>query len=164
MKQISIIAAIATDRAIGRHGDQLFYFRDDLRHFKNLTSGHPVIMGRKTFQALPKGALPNRRNIVVTHDATFSAPNVDVASSLTDAIALLSDDDHAFIIGGGQIYNQAIALADNLYITLIDATVPDCDTFFPTIDPALWRIAQQSDPITDPATNVSFRFVCYSRR
>lgn len=129
--EVHIIVAIDRANAIGRAGDQLFYIKEDLRHFKELTMGHPIIMGRKTFEALPKGALPGRRNIVVTRNAAYQAPGAEIAPSVEGAIDLCADTDRVYIIGGAQIYAQALPPANVLHITEIDATVSDADTFFP---------------------------------
>lgn len=134
----SIIVAIDRNRAIGNAGDQLFYIREDLRHFKELTLGHPVIMGRKTFEALPRGPLPGRRNIVITRNPAFRPEGAETAPSLEAALALCADAnaDEAFIIGGAQIYALALPLATDLYITEIDAAAPAADTYFPAFDAA----------------------------
>ncbi|MDE6317515.1 MAG: dihydrofolate reductase, partial [Muribaculaceae bacterium] len=113
---ITIIAAIGRDNAIGRNGDLAFHLRADMRHFKELTTGHTVVMGRKTFDSLPKGALPNRRNIVITRNPDFAAKGTERASSLDEAIAMAAGEE-IFIIGGGEIYRQALPLADRMELT-----------------------------------------------
>ena len=133
---ISIIVAVAENNAIGRAGDLLCHLSSELKHFKAVTSGHTVIMGRKTFDSLPKGALPNRRNIVITRNSAFTAENVEVAHSLEEAINMAGGD--AFIIGGEQIYRQALPFADKLFLTKIHAEFPDADTFFPEINANEW--------------------------
>ena len=132
--KISIIVAVDRNWAIGNRGDQLFYIREDLRHFKELTFGHPIIMGRKTFEALPRGPLPGRRNIVVSRRGDYHPEGVEVAASLEDAIALCADAPEVFIIGGAQIYRQAFPIATDIYLTQIDAAAPEADTFFPTLE------------------------------
>lgn len=171
--RVSIIVAVAQEGAIGRGGELLFHISDDLKRFKALTTGHTVIMGRKTFESLPKGALPNRRNIVVTRNIGFSAPGVEIAASLGEAVAMaLSGDDEPFIIGGGEIYRQGMDFAATLHVTEIDAEVADADTFFPEIDPEIWAVAETS-PWISPADCDSahsalslppYRFVTYRRR
>lgn len=157
MMKTSIIVAIDRNRAIGNAGDQLFYIREDLRHFKELTLGHPVIMGRKTFEALPRGPLPGRRNIVITRNADFRPDGAETAPSLEAAIALCADNtDEAFIIGGSQIYTLAMPLATDLYITEIDAAAPAADTFFPAFH-SLPDSASPWLPTTPP-----IRFLHYS--
>ncbi len=160
--KLILIAAVAEHGAIGRDGD--LAFRADLRHFKELTMGSPVIMGRKTFQSLPKGALPGRRNIVITRDASFTAPDIETVPSIDAALALVGDAPQAFIIGGGSIYAATIDRADALEITHIDAECPDADTFFPTIDPERWRLATSTPAETDPNTGVNYTFATYLPR
>lgn len=160
---LNIIVAADRNMAIGRRGDLAYYIKADLRHFKELTMGNPVIMGRKTFESLPKGALPGRRNIVITRNPAFSAPNVETVGSLADAIALAEGAEKAFIIGGGSVYAEAMPLANRLEITEIDAAADDADTFFPRIDPAVWHEVQASDPLTDEASGLRYRFVSYEQ-
>ena len=129
--KISIISAIAKNRAVGKKNKLLWHIGEDLKRFKKLTTGRPVIMGRKTFESIG-GALPHRTNIVVTHHEHFKVSGVVVAHSLKDAIKAAEsvEDDEIFIIGGGQIYEQAIKLADKLYLTIVEGEY-DADTFFP---------------------------------
>lgn len=161
---LTIIAAVGSDGAIGSGGKLAFYVKPDLRHFKELTMGYPVIMGRKTFESLPKGALPGRRNIVITRNAGFSAPAVETAASVDEALALAGDAGQVFIIGGAEIYRQTIDRADRLEITFIDAECPGADKFFPAIDPSLWQVAAESPAETDPSTGLVYRFVRFDRR
>lgn len=162
---LSIIAAITARRgAIGRKGDLIYHISADLKHFKELTTGHTVLMGRRTFLSLPKGALPKRRNIVITSDTEWTAPNVETAHSLDEALALTAADSEIFVIGGVQVYAETLAVADRLCITLIDAPEPDdADTFFPPIDPSLWEITDMSPRFTDP-TGIPYTFVTFSRK
>lgn len=162
---LSIIAAITARRgAIGRKGDLIYHISADLKHFKELTTGHTVLMGRRTFLSLPKGALPKRRNVVITSDPQWTAPNVETAHSLDEALALTAADSEIFVIGGGQVYAETLAVADRLCITLIDAPEPDdADTFFPPIDPSLWEITDMSPRFTDPA-GIPYTFVTFSRK
>lgn len=161
---LNIIVALTSDNAIGRRGDLIFRISDDMRHFREITMGHTVVMGRKTWQSLPKGALPGRRNIVVSRDPAFSANGAEVYHSLDEVFAALSPDEETFIIGGEQLYRQTLPLATRLYLTLIDATAGDADTFFPEIDPAEWQSADPApESHTDPKTGITFRYVCLSR-
>ena len=131
---VCIIVAIDRRGAIGRGGDLLFYIKDDLRRFKALTIGNTLVMGRRTFESLPKGALPGRRNIVVSRNAAYTAPGIEVAPSLEAALALAADGPgDTFVIGGGQIYAQALAKADVLELTVVDAEAEAPDTYFPAI-------------------------------
>ena len=128
MTDITIIVAATRDMAIGNRGDLLYHISDDLKRFKSLTMGHPIIMGRKTFESFPKGALPGRRNIVVTRNISYTAPGIETASSVDDAVKMCEGAERAFIIGGGEIYRQALPVADCIELTLIDAERPDADT------------------------------------
>lgn len=162
---INIIAIVARDGAIGLRGDQPFHISDDFRRFRALTLGHPIIMGRKTFEALPKGALPGRRNIVVTRSASWSAPSVETAPSVAAAIEMASaTDPEVMIIGGGEIYRQAMPLATRLYLTEVDARVPEADTFFPDVEPTEWALTDRSTPATDPHSGATYTFATYTRQ
>lgn len=160
---ITIIVAATPQLAIGAKGDLLFHISADLRRFKALTMGCPIIMGRRTFESFPKGALPGRRNIVVTRNGAYSAPNIETAPSIEEAVAMCHDAEHIFIIGGGEIYRQAIGMADTIELTLIEAECPEADTFFPPIDPALWE-ASEGHLEHDPKSGVGYRFVSLTRR
>ncbi len=162
---LTVIAAVGAGGEIGAGGDLAFHIRADLRRFKELTMGHPVIMGRRTFESLPKGALPGRRNIVVTRSADFSAPDIEVAHSLDEAIAMASEADEAFIIGGAEIYRQVMDSdrADRLQITRIDATRADADTYFPHIAPDRWTLTDPGTPTLDQPTGLTYSFLTYSR-
>lgn len=164
MTKLSIIVAAAADGAIGVKGDMPFYIKEDLRHFKQTTMGKPIIMGRKTFLSLPKGALPGRRNIVVTRDRGFTAPNIETAASIEEALQLAKDSDEAMIIGGGEIYRQAMDIADNIYLTRIHANAPEADTFFPTIDEEVWTVENESETKTDADSGVNFTFMTLRRK
>ena len=130
----TIIVALTSDLAIGKDGDLLYHIPADMRRFRQLTTGHTVIMGRKTFESLPSGPLPNRRNIIVSRRNNLEIQGAEVAASLDEAIDL-AGNDHIYIIGGAQIYDAAINVADRLELTEIMAERPDADTFFPVIDP-----------------------------
>lgn len=164
MTKITIIAAVANGGAIGRKGDLLFHISADLKRFKSITMGKPVIMGRKTFESFPNGALPGRRNIVITRQRDYSARGVETAASLDEAMQLVAGVDEAMIIGGGEIYRQAFPLADELRLTMIDADVADADTFMPAIDSEAWIEKEQSDSFTDPRSGVAYYFADFVRR
>lgn len=164
-QEVTIIAAVCRNGAIGKGGDLLFHFSEDLRRFKSLTMGHAIIMGRKTFESMPKGALPGRRNIVISRNADYSAPDIEIASSLDEALKIASADATPFIIGGGEIYKLAIGLADKLELTLIDSDGPDgADTFFPEIDSAHWEATSRSEQVKDEKSGTAFEFVTYSKK
>lgn len=162
---INIIAAVCgSERAIGRAGDMIYHLRDDLRHFKALTMGCPVIMGRKTYQSLPKRPLPGRRNVVITRDAGYAPQGVVVAHSLHEALTACKGADKVFIIGGGQIYAQAMDVADNLIITNIQSECPvNADTFFPDINPVVWHVTSDTGNRVDSATGIKYNIIEYSR-
>lgn len=160
---LSIIAIVAADGAIGRGGDQPFHISEDFRHFKQLTLGHPIIMGRKTFEALPKGALPGRRNIVITRNPDYKPEGAETAVSLDEAFAM-TEGEEAFVIGGGHVYAAALDIVDTLYITEVNATVPDADTYFPAVDAEKWEVAEKGETLTDPRSGHSFCFLTYKRR
>ena len=170
-----IIVAIADNNAIGKDNALLWHISEDLKFFKRTTMGCPVIMGRKTFESIGR-PLPKRLNIVVSRGG-FNAPEgVEVVSSLQEAYALAerrhpsvmpseveTSAPKAFVIGGGQIYAQAMSLADHLTVTHVHTVIEDADTFFPAIDPAVWKVASRSELQTDPETGYTFEFVEYIR-
>lgn len=160
---LSIICALAENRAIGRNNDLLYHLRADLKRFKALTTGHTVIMGRRTFESLPKGALPNRRNIVLTRQKGYSAPGIEVFGSLQEALAALPADTHIYIIGGASVYAEALPLADCLYLTHLHASPADADVFFPEIDPHEWRLLAEEHHPADEQNEVPFTFADYER-
>ena len=127
---ISIIAAVAKNRAIGYKNKLLYWLPEDLKRFKALTTGHTIIMGRRTFDSLPKGALPNRRNIVLSR-TTRQIPGCECYPSLEKALTHCADDEEVFVIGGESVYRQALPLASRLYLTEIDDTPALADAFFP---------------------------------
>lgn len=134
---LAAIVAFSNNRVIGRDGDMPWHLPEDLKFFKRTTRDKPVIMGRRTFEALGK-ALPRRRNIVISRNPAFSAVDCERADSLDTALALVATVEEAFIIGGGQLYRQAMPRVQRLYLTEIDTHVAG-DTFFPEIDETAWR-------------------------
>ena len=165
-----IIAAVAEDGAIGKDNGLLWHLKDDLKYFKTVTMGCPVIMGRRTFESIGR-PLPGRRNIVVSGTMSkvafpvkSSGNHFEVAGSLGEAYGLAADAPRCFVIGGAQLYSEAIGTADRLFLTRIRAAAPDADRFFPPIDAAEWSLESASEPHTDPATGLSFTFEVLSRR
>ena len=153
---LSLIVAVAKNGVIGANNQLLWHISDDLKRFKAITSGSPIIMGRKTFESLGR-PLPNRHNIVVTRNEQFPLPEgVTRANSLADAIEKAQGEKEIFVIGGGQIYKQSIELADKIYITEVDQT-PEGDTVFPEIDKNIWNeiLREEHD---------GFSFVDYERQ
>ena len=159
---ISIIVAIAKNYAIGFENKLLYWLPNDLKRFKALTTGHTIIMGRRTFESLPKGALPNRRNIVLSRqDIEF--PGAERYPSLEAALAQCRDDEEVFIIGGASVYREALPLADKLCITHIDDTPEAADAFFPEIDPSVWKETGREAHPTDETHLYPYQFVDYRR-
>ncbi len=131
---ISIIAAVGKNLELGKNNDLIWHFKEDMRFFKETTTGHTVVMGRKTFESLPK-ALPNRRNIVISSNPDYVAEGAEVVTDIND-IYSLAENDEVFILGGGKIYSRFINDADKLYLTEIDAAQPSADVYFPSFDKA----------------------------
>lgn len=169
---ISIIVAISTNNAIGQKGDLLCHMPADLKHFKTITTGHPVLMGERTFYSLPKRPLPNRRNIVLTDNPAFAAEGVEVVHSIPEAQTLIqpaqlakpAQPDEVFIIGGGMVYRQFFPLADKLYITHIHHTFPDADTFFPEITADEWELVSEERHQADENNPFDYSFCEYTRK
>lgn len=159
---ISIIVAIAQNNAIGFENKLLYWLPNDLKRFKALTTGHTIIMGRRTFESLPKGALPNRRNIVLSRqDIEF--PGAERYASLEAALSQCKDEEEVFIIGGASVYQEALPLADKLYITHIEDIPSEADAFFPEITPALWKETGRETHSTDEKHLYPYSFVDYQR-
>ena len=129
---VSIIAAVGRNFELGKNNDLIWHFKQDMKFFKKTTLGHTVIMGRKTFESLPK-ALPNRLNVVITSDSSYSAENIVVVSSVEQALKYC-DNEEAFVIGGGMIYKEFLPFADKLYLTEIEDSLENADTYFPSFD------------------------------
>jgi len=141
---ISIIVAIAQNFAIGKNNDLLFHLPNDLQRFKQITTGHPVIMGRNTFLSLPKGALPNRRNVVITDNTEEKFDRCEMVFSIDEAVEAVKNESEAFIIGGGAIYRQFFPLARKLYLTLVHRDF-DATVFFPEINYSDWEVTARED-------------------
>lgn len=164
MNRISIIAAVDRHMGIGFQNKLLFWLPNDLKRFKALTTGNTIIMGRKTFESLPKGALPNRRNIVLSSNPATNFPDTEVFPTLEAALKSCREDEHAYIIGGESVYRQAIALADELCLTEIDSEALQADAFFPPVDPTLWYEKSKEVHPSDEKHLCSYSFVDYFRR
>ena len=159
---INIVVAKASNNVIGAKNDLIWHLPNDLKHFKSLTSGHPIIMGRKTFESVGR-PLPNRTNIVVTRDQNWNAEDIEIASSLQKAIeAAKKIDDDIYILGGGNIYKQAIEFTDVLYITEVHHEF-DGDTYFPEIDSDEWEEVEREDFKKDEKHLYAYSFVTYKR-
>jgi dihydrofolate reductase len=158
---LALIAAFDRRRAIGRAGSMPWHLPDDLKRFKQLTLGKPVLMGRKTAESIGR-ALPGRRNLVLTRAASAPYPEQEVVSSL-DAAMALSGDQELMVIGGGEVYALALPRATRLYLTLIDAACADADTFFPDVDLSAWRETARLHHAADARHALAFDFVDYAR-
>lgn len=161
---ISIIAAVDRQRGIGYQNKLLFWLPNDLKRFKALTTGNTIIMGRNTFESLPKGALPNRRNVVLSSNSDLSFPDAEVFSSLEDALNSCRPDEHVYIIGGASVYNQALSFADELCLTEVDAEAPQVDVYFPDVDLTLWQEKSRESHPVDEKHPCPYAFVDYVRR
>ena len=150
----SIIAAVAENYAIGKDNDLLCHLPGDLKRFKQITSGNTVIMGRKTFLSLPNGALPNRRNIVISRSQNLNFKNVEIVASIEEAIKICDADKENFIIGGGEIYKQFLPFVNKIYLTKIHA-VFDGDTFFPELNCDDWNVEIEAEN-TEHEPNFSY--------
>jgi dihydrofolate reductase len=164
---ISLVVAASENNAIGQNNALLWKLPNDMKFFKNLTWGMPVIMGRKTFESMASRPLPGRINIVIsrTPDALPSMENLWPANSLENAISLAHSTDclEAFIIGGGDIYRQSITMADRIYMTRVHASYPDADTFFLTIDESLFKISDAVEMPADEKHAQAYRFETWQR-
>lgn len=164
MPVISLISAVDNNNAIGYNGDMLCHIPSDLKRFKKITSGHTVIMGRKTFESLPNGALPNRRNIVITRNCNYKCSNCETVDSLSAALKFCKDESEVFVIGGGEIYREAMDIADKLYITRINYSFDKSDVFFPEIKQNDWQVKiREEHDNTEDNIPFSYTFVVYLR-
>ena len=163
--QICGIVAMGDNFEIGYNGDLIWHIKEDLKRFKTLTMGHPIIMGRKTRESLPK-ALPGRTNIVITRNPDYSASDSLIAHSLKEAVELAckaEGGDIIFIIGGGQIYDEAFPILDKLEITHVYDSPGNVDTFFPKVNQDDWKLTEKSD-IFDTPSGLRYGFETYTRR
>ena len=155
-----MIAAVAKNRAIGFENKLLYWLPNDLKRFKALTTGHTIVMGRKTFESLPKGALPNRRNVVLSQ-TTKELPGCEVFPTLEAALKSCKADEDVYIIGGARVYQQAIAVADRLCLTEVDDTPAQADAFFP--DYSEWHVETKEEHPKDEKHAFEYAFVDYVR-
>ncbi|HRG18075.1 MAG TPA: dihydrofolate reductase [Flavobacterium lutivivi] len=160
---IITIAAVAQNNALGKDNDLLWHLPDDFKRFKSLTTGHYIIMGRKTFESFPK-PLPNRTHIIITRQKEYPVPdNCFVASSLTQAIEMCPKNEDIYIIGGGEIYKQSMDFADKLEITKVHQSF-DADTFFPEIDDNKWKLHEEVFHPEDEKHKYGFSFLTYLKK
>lgn len=163
---ISIIVAIAKNFAIGRNNDLLYHLPNDLRHFKEITSSHTIIMGKNTFESFPKRPLPNRRNIVVAfpNEISEDKQGAEWVTSLDEAFAVSCDDGEVFIVGGAFVYKQTLPLADRLYLTIIDDEPDFADAYFPTINWDEWQEISREHHDADERHAYAYDFCVFDRK
>ena len=160
---ISFIVAAATNNAIGKDGKMPWHLPNDLKHFKNITWGMPVVMGRKTFESLGK-PLPGRKNIVITRQTNWQASGVVAVRNFEDAVFLVREADvkEVMVIGGGEIYKALFDKADRIYLTRVHAE-PEADTFFPAIHPEQWHLVSQQNHEADAKNDYNYSFQMWER-
>ena len=156
---ISIIVAMAQNRVIGRGGNLPWHISADLKRFKELTMGHAIIMGRKTYESIGR-PLPGRRSIVISRQKDYAQAGVEVVGSLADALERSSEDEETFVIGGSSIYLLALPLTRRIYVTEIDAHV-EGDVCFPNIDFGKWQLVEESERQNDEKSSLDYRFLIY---
>jgi dihydrofolate reductase len=173
---ISIISAIGKNNEIGKKNDLLWNLPADLKHFKETTSGHPVIMGQKTFESLKRDdsgkqvgrLLPNRRNIIISQDLNFQFTGAEIVHTIDELLNLLKNttqkDEEVFVIGGGSIYKIMIEKADKLYITHVDEEFPDAEIFFPEIDKNIWQKTKSEKFLKNESNKYNLEFAEYIKK
>ncbi len=162
---LTIIVAVARNGAIGKDNDLLWHLSADLKRFKRLTSGHAVLMGRRTYDSLPVKPLPNRKHLILTSDKHYPVPEGGVRlpdMAAFEAYRAAHPEEEIFVIGGGQVYRQMLPHADRLYLTEVQADF-EADTFFPAMAAADWRETDKSEWFCDEKSGLTFRFVDYER-
>lgn len=166
--RITLIAAVGPGGELGGGGNLAYSLRDDMAHFKATTTGHPVVMGRKTFESFPRGPLPGRTNIIVSRRPGLVIEGAAVAGSIDEALDLAAGapgGDETFVLGGGQIYAAAMPRAGRLILTHVDAPAPaGTDTFFPAVDPDVWERVSATDTVADSRSGLPFSIAVYERR
>ena len=159
----TIIVAVAENNAIGKDNQLLWHLSDDLKRFKSLTSGHHIIMGRKTFESFPK-PLPNRTHVVITKQEDYKVPHgIIVVNSLKNALDVAKEDNQPFIIGGGEIYNQSLEVANKIELTRVHHNF-EADTFFPKIDNSIWKETSNMYHKKDAKNEFDYSFISYTRK
>ncbi|RZK44166.1 MAG: dihydrofolate reductase [Pedobacter sp.] len=161
MNKISIVVAISENNAIGKNNELLWHLPADLKHFKNITTGHTIIMGRKTFDSIGK-PLPNRKNIVITRNTDLKVEGIDFVNSLEEALKLCGSDEESFIIGGAEIYKQALPLTSRIYLTKVHENF-EADTFFPEIPEHLWKEIESITHEADDKNKYTYTFSTLER-
>lgn len=161
MGVITMIAAAAENNALGKDNDLVWHLPDDFRRFKELTTGHHIIMGRKTFETFPK-PLPNRTHVVITRKKDYNKEGAVVVNSLEEALELAKDDEQPYIIGGGEIYSLALPKADRIELTRVHGTF-EADAFFPEIDENNWKLVSSTFHPKDERHEYAFTYLTYER-
>lgn len=161
-RELTIIAAVSINNIIGNKNKLIWKLSNDLKRFKNLTTNHSVIMGRKTFESLPN-PLPDRDNIVITRDTNYSKPNIQVCSSIEDAINLTKTDTQPFIIGGGEIYSQTINIVDKIELTRVHEEF-DGDAYFPEIPLDIFELINEENYNSDLENEFDYSYLTYKKR
>lgn len=162
-KNLSIIVAITKDFAIGKNNDLLVHIPGDLKRFKEITTGHPVIMGRNTLSSLPNGPLKNRRNIVITDKQDEHFEGCEMVYSIEEAVEKVKNESEAFVIGGGMIYKQFYPIAGKLYLTIVDKSF-DADVYFPTVEWKEWQETDRTDYKAGEVAEFAFSYVTLKRK
>jgi dihydrofolate reductase len=164
MSTITIIAAIANNSALGKDNDLIWYLPADLKRFKKVTTGHHILMGRNTYESIGK-PLPNRTTVIITRNSNYKAEGCIVVNSIEKAIEVAKEDEHVFVIGGAQIYKQAMEadLVDQLDITLVHQDF-EADVFFPEIKTAIWKEASRENFEADEKNTYNYSFISYKKR
>ena len=162
MGMLTLIAAAGDNNELGKNNDLVWHLPDDFKRFKKLTSGHHIIMGRKTFDSFPQ-PLPNRTHVVITRQENFKKPGIIVVHSLERAIELTKDDPQPFVIGGGEIYKMAMDVADKIELTRVHGEF-EADTFFPEIDKSQWKLISEEFHEKDEKHQYAFTYLTYERK
>ncbi|MBN2523470.1 MAG: dihydrofolate reductase [Bacteroidales bacterium] len=163
MKNISIIAAIGKNNELGKGNQLLWHIPGDMKRFKRITSGHMVIMGRKTFHSINNKPLSNRRNIVLTRDTSLYFPNVGIVHSVDEALELVKSESEVFILGGATVYEQFLPFTHRMYLTRVHRGY-NADAFFPVYDESNWYVIERKDIVDDKQAGVDYSFVTLKRR
>lgn len=159
---LTIIAAAAENNALGKDNDLVWHLPDDFKRFKRLTSGHYIIMGRKTFETFPK-ALPDRTHVVITRKESYESKSAIIVHNLEEAVKVSKLDEQPFIIGGGEIYKMGMEYADKIELTRVHGEF-EADTFFPEIDLSKWKLIKEQFHEKDEKHNYAFTYLTYVRK
>lgn len=159
---VSVVVAIAENNAIGKDNQLLWHLPADLKHFKQITTGHTIIMGRKTYDSIGR-PLPNRRNIVMTRTSGLQIPGVEVTANMEEALALCADEEEVFIIGGAEIYKSTMDITNRIYLTRVHQSY-EADAFFPEIDFNLWNETEVEKHLPDEKNHVAYTFSTLLRK